>query len=99
MSQFKQSSFGGINHDRVNAQQAFNVHFNEELDRIINALPELVKPLIKEGAAKLAETVPDTLNKEDPVTRDNPYSEKAIEQRLIMMLGTKLTLGAGFFRN
>ncbi|EFN6125226.1 hypothetical protein FVK23_00350 [Escherichia coli] len=70
---------------------------DKKVEKIINELPEMLRPVIADAAKELAENVPDVLRKADPVTHDE-LNEKAIYMRLLFAVSNKLGHGANWLK-
>lgn len=92
---FIQNHFDGRDLPLIEAQKQFKKDLDLKVEEIINELPEMLKPIIAEAAKKLAENVPEVLQKPDPVTHD-ALDEKAIYLRMSFAVSNALGHGCSW---
>lgn len=94
---FIKNQFDGRDLSLTEAQKQFKKELDKKVEKIINELPEMLRPVIADAAKELAENVPDVLRKADPVTHDE-LNEKAIYMRLLFAVSNKLGHGANWLK-
>ncbi|ENU1175843.1 hypothetical protein ACFBBJ_001290 [Escherichia coli] len=78
-------------------KKAFDKAMNDEADRIINMLPEVLAEVIDSSAAELFCQMPACMRGKDPVTHDI-INEKHIRRMLAGKISNRLGHGMGFLQ-
>lgn len=94
---FTQNQFDGRDLPLVEAQKQFKKELDLKVEEIMNALPEMLRPIIAEASKELAENTPEVLRKPDPVTHDK-LDEKAIYMRMLFSVSNALGRGANWLK-
>lgn len=91
------NSFDGQNHDRIAAQKQFNADLDAKVEKLLDDLPGIIRPLLEAAADELDDNVDPVLRIPDRVTGDS-LDRRAILQRLIFKVSNKLGHGANWLR-
>lgn len=91
------NSFDGQNHDRITAQKNFNADLDARVEKLLDDLPSIIRPLLEAAADELDDNVDPVLRIPDSVTHDS-LDRCAILQRLIFKVSNKLGHGANWLR-
>lgn len=91
------NSFDGQNCGRIAAQKQFNADLDAKVEKLLDDLPDIIRPLLEAAAAELDANVADVLRISDRVTGDS-LDRRAILQRLIFKVSNKLGHGANWLR-
>lgn len=91
------NSFDGQNHDRIAAQKQFNADLDAKVEKLLDDLPSIIRPLLEAAADELDANVADVLRIPDRVTGDS-LDRRAILQRLIFKVSNKLGHGSSWLR-
>lgn len=78
-------------------KRAFDKAMNDEAERIINMLPDLLSEVIDESAAALFSQMPECMTIEDSVTHD-VLNESHIRRMLSGKISNRLGHGMGFLQ-
>ena len=78
-------------------KRAFDKAMNDEAERIINMLPDLLSDVIDESAAALFSQMPECMTIEDSVTHD-VLNESHIRRMLSGKISNRLGHGMGFLQ-
>ncbi|EFO2266005.1 hypothetical protein DS411_02795 [Escherichia coli] len=91
------NSFDGQNHDRIAAQKQFNADLDAKVEKLLDDLPAIIRPLLEAAANELDDNVDPVLRIPDSVTHDS-LNRRAILQRLIFKVSNKLGHGANWLK-
>ncbi|MBA8572518.1 hypothetical protein HVV73_13440 [Escherichia coli] len=91
------NSFDGQNYDRIAAQKQFNADLDAKVEKLLDDLPDIIRPLLEAAADELDANVADVLRIGDRVTGDS-LDRRAILQRLIFKVSNKLGHGCQWLK-